>query len=55
MENFTNSVLLPENLPEIDTKNFTRLDIKYRKIMLVRIAIFFLVLSAGLAAFFFFW
>lgn len=52
MENFTNSVLLPENLPEIDTKNFTKIDKKYRKIMLVRIAIFFLVLCAGLVAYF---
>ena len=52
MENFTNSVLLPENLPEIDQKNFTKLNKKYRKIMLIRIAIFFLILSAGLAAYF---
>ena len=50
MENFTNSILLPEDLPEVDSKTFTGLDRKYLKIMFIRIALFFLVMSGILVA-----
>jgi len=50
MENFTNSILLPENLPEIDSKTFNRLDRKYLKIMFIRIIIFFFLTSGILIA-----
>lgn len=51
MENFTNSVLLPGNLPEIITEDFNRLDKRYLKIIFIRIAIFALLLSGGFTAF----
>ena len=54
MENFTNEILLPENLPEVDSKLFNPLDRKYLKIMLFRIAIIFIIMSVGLVAFLFF-
>lgn len=50
MENFTNTILLPDNLPEVDSKTFNALDRKYLKIMFIRIVIFFFVMSGGLAA-----
>jgi len=48
MENFTNSILLPENLPEIEPEDFTPLDKRYLKIIFIRIAVFALVLATGL-------
>jgi membrane protein YdbS with pleckstrin-like domain len=48
MENFTNSILLPDNLPEIVTEDFNRLDKRYLKIIFIRIAVFVFVLAAGL-------
>jgi uncharacterized protein len=48
MENFTNSILLPDNLPEIVPEDFNRLDRRYLKIIYIRIAVFALVLAAGL-------
>ena len=51
MENFTNSVLLPENLPEIMTEDFNGLDKRYLKIIFIRIAIFAILLTGGLIAF----
>ncbi len=48
MENFTNSILLPGNLPEVDSKTFNQLDRNYLKIMFIRIIIFFLLISGGL-------
>jgi uncharacterized membrane protein YbhN (UPF0104 family) len=48
MENFTNSILLPDNLPEIVPEDFNRLDKRYLKIIFIRIAVFALVLAAGL-------
>lgn len=50
MEDFANSILLPENLPEVDSKIFNGLDRKYLKIMYIRIAIFFLLMSGILVA-----
>jgi uncharacterized protein len=51
MENFTNSVLLPENLPEIMTEDFNLLDKRYLKIIFIRIAIFAVLLAGGLISF----
>ena len=48
METFNNSVILPENLPVIETKDFTKLDRKYLTIIIIRIILFFLFLSGGL-------
>jgi uncharacterized protein len=48
MEKFTNSILLPDNLPEIVPEDFNRLDKRYLKIIFIRIAVFALVLAAGL-------
>ena len=48
MENFTNAILLPDNLPEIVPEDFTPLDKRYLKIIFIRIAVFALVLVAGL-------
>jgi len=48
MENFTNSILLPDNLPEIVPEDFNQLDKRYLKIIFIRIAVFALVLAAGL-------
>lgn len=45
METFTNSILLPENLPVVDSKTFNRLDRKYLTILFIRITIFFLLMS----------
>jgi len=51
MENFTNSVLLPENLPETAPEEFNRLDNRYLKIIVIRIAIFAILLATGLISF----
>jgi hypothetical protein len=51
MENFTNSILLPDNLPEIAPEDFTPLNKRYLKIIFIRIAIFAFVLAAGLISF----
>lgn len=51
MENFTNSVVLPENLPEIEPAKFTGLNRKYLTILYIRILILFLILAGGLIAF----
>ena len=48
METFNNSVILPENLPVIETKDFTKLDRKYLTIIIIRIIIFFLISSGSL-------
>jgi len=52
MENFTNSILLPENLPEIESKTFNLLDKKYLRILLLQNLISFLLLSGALIIFF---
>ena len=51
MENFTNSILLPDNLPEIVPEDFNRLDKRYLKIIFIRITIFAILLTGGLIAF----
>jgi membrane protein YdbS with pleckstrin-like domain len=51
MENFTNVVLLPENLPEVLQEDFNPLNSSYLKITYIRISIFALVLAGGLTSF----
>ncbi|HKJ80227.1 MAG TPA: PH domain-containing protein [Prolixibacteraceae bacterium] len=51
MENFTNSVILPVNLPEIDSRDFNPLNRKYLIILAIRIVVLFLISAGGLAAF----
>jgi membrane protein YdbS with pleckstrin-like domain len=51
MEIFTNSILLPENLPETVPEDFNRLDKRYLKIIFIRISFFVLLLAAGLISF----
>jgi len=51
MENFTNSVVLPGNLPEIEPEKFTGLNRKYLTVLYARILIVFLILAGGLIAF----
>ncbi|MCY1721389.1 PH domain-containing protein [Prolixibacteraceae bacterium Z1-6] len=53
MKNFTNSILLPEELPEIETKTFNPLDKKYLKITLIRMSVFFLLLIGAFISFLF--
>jgi len=49
MEPFTNSIITPENLPQLHSKDFTGLDRKYLKIIIIRIFVFFLLMAGGLA------
>ncbi len=51
MENFSNSILTPENLPEIKPEDFNLLDKKYRTILFIRVAIFILFMVGGFIAF----
>jgi len=51
MENFTNSIVLPGNLPQVEPAKFTRLNRKYLMILYARILIVFLILAGGLIAF----
>ena len=54
MEEFTNSVILPDSLPELKQDLFNSLSKDYLKIILIRIAIFAIVLIAALIAFIYF-
>ncbi len=51
MENFTNSVLIPENLPEIKSETFHLLDKKYLNIIFFRISLFALIFSGSFITF----
>ncbi len=51
MENFSNSVILPGDLPEIKQESFNALEKNYLKILLIRVFIFALILISGFAAF----
>ena len=51
MENFTNSVLLPEALPVIEKKDFNPLEKKYLTLLFIRLFIFILIISGSLVAF----
>lgn len=45
MENFSNSIIIPQDLPEIKAETFTPLNKKYRTILYLRIVIFLFILS----------
>ena len=51
MDKFTNSIVLPENLPEIEKKTFIPLDKNYLKILVIRLILFFFVLAGSFTAF----
>jgi hypothetical protein len=51
MTDISNSIVLPENLPEIEPQIFNKLDKKYLRIILIRILIFFLLLAGSFTAF----
>lgn len=51
MENFSNSVITPGDLPEIKQESFNVLEKNYLKILLIRAFIFALVLIGGFVAF----
>ncbi len=51
MENFSNSILIPENLPEIKPETFNLLDKKYRTILFIRIIIFLVIISGAFISF----
>ena len=51
MENFSNSVILPENLPELEPADFNGLHRNYLTILYMRVAIVFMLLSGGFVAF----
>lgn len=53
MENFSNSIYLPSDLPEIKPETFNGLDKNYLKILLIRISIFAIISIAALATFLF--
>lgn len=53
MENFSNSILLPADLPEIKPETFNALDKNYLKILMFRILVFALLLIGGFVAFLF--
>jgi membrane protein YdbS with pleckstrin-like domain len=48
MEDFKNSILIPENLPEALPEDFSGLNKRYLKIIFIRIAFFALVLAGGI-------
>ncbi len=51
MENFSNSVILPSDLPEIKQESFNGLDKNYLKILLIRTVLFALVSFGAFVAF----
>lgn len=51
MDNFSNFVVLPGDLPEIKPETFNTLDKNYLKILIVRVVIFALLLIGGLVTF----
>jgi len=53
MENFSNSVIIPGDLPEIKQESFNALEKSYLKILLIRVLIFAILLIGGLVAFLF--
>jgi membrane protein YdbS with pleckstrin-like domain len=53
MENFTNLIITPNNLPEISKDSFNLLDKKYKTILYLRLTIVVLVVAGAFAALFF--
>ena len=51
MENFSNSVLLPEALPVIEKKDFNPLEKRYLGLLFIRLVVFILIVTGGFAAF----
>ncbi len=51
MENFTNSILLPDDLPSIEKTKFNPLHKNYLKILLIRMSVFFILVIGGFIAF----
>jgi membrane protein YdbS with pleckstrin-like domain len=51
MNNFTNSIILPDDLPEIENKAFNPLDKKYLTLSLIRLAIVLVFIVGGFVAF----
>jgi hypothetical protein len=51
MESFSNSVILPEDLPQIKQESFNTLDKDYLKILLIRTVLFALVSIGAFVAF----
>lgn len=51
MENFTNSVVLPKDLPEIKTTSFNPLNKLYLAVQIVRIAVVFILLAGGITGY----
>ena len=50
---FTNHIIAPENLPEINTEDFNPVDRKYLKLIYIRLAIITFVFAAAVTGFFF--
>lgn len=51
MENFSNLIITPDNIPEISKESFSTLDKKYKSILFIRLIIFLIIVSGALAAF----
>lgn len=51
MENFTNSIILPNNLPVVEPSDFNKIEKRYLKIIYIRISIFLFLIIAGFIAF----
>lgn len=54
MENFSNLIITPDNLPEIDKDSFNPLDKKYKTILYLRLIITVVIVAGVFAAFYFF-
>ncbi len=53
MENFSNLIITPDNIPEINRESFNPLDKKYKTILYLRLIITVVVVAGVFAAFFF--
>jgi len=51
MNNFTNSIILPNDLPEMENKAFNPLDKKYLRLSLIRLAIVLVITVGGYVSF----
>ncbi len=51
METFTNEVIFPGNLPQVEKEKFNPIEKKYLTIILIRTIVFFLLAGAVLAAY----
>lgn len=51
MEDFTNLVILPDNLPKIEKQLFNKLEKKYLRILLLQLFLFFITLTAAFVTF----